>query len=448
MQDEFYQRMKEMLKDEYEDWRSCLEKPRYRGLRINPKKLTKEEFEAAAKFDFQSSPFAKSSYYVQEALGLHPWHAAGAIYLQEPSASAPVTLLDIQPHDYVLDVCAAPGSKSTQILANLTDGFLLANEIDPKRAQILLSNLERMGAVNFACTNMDPASLCAQVEGSFDKVLVDAPCSGEGMMRKHEEAQNQWSLENIQHCARLQKDILDQAVRALKPGGILVYSTCTYAMEENEEQIAAFLQRHPEMELMPIQADFGRSGLLTDGLDSTKVRRIFPMDHGEGHFMAKFVKTEGHAGSLKTEKSARPEKLVKEFLQDNLDISFSNYLEHSQRNGEKVWYAMNAPFLKLKGKVLRQGVQLGKVVKNRFEPAHALYLCTDACSHLLHSVNVSLQEMDDFYHGQQLFHRAPKGWVGLCYEDICFGFGKSDGKVIKNKLPRGLRLLPNSHLHL
>lgn len=202
--------------------------------------------------------------------------------MQEPSASSAVEVLDVQEGDWVLDMCAAPGGKSTQIAAKLQhSGLLVSNEIEAKRAAVLMSNMERLGFSECMITNARPDELAKEMGGWFDKVLVDAPCSGEGMFKKHAKAMDDWSVEHVASCAMRQKLILESAYETLKEEGILVYSTCTYSMEENEEVIYAFLKHHEDMELLDCQVNFGRSGFSYRDLDVTKVRRIFPMDQGK-----------------------------------------------------------------------------------------------------------------------------------------------------------------------
>lgn len=442
----FEQRMKEQLKDESEAFFTSMEQPLYQGVRLSALKQDPDKTKEELDFLEKPSPFAQNTWYVHGQHGLHPAHLQGLIYFQEPSAGSAVEALDVQDGDLVLDLCAAPGSKSTQILEKTGSGFLLSNEYDAKRAQILLSNLERMGAENFMVTNMDVKTLCPQLEGVFDKVLVDAPCSGEGMMKKHDAARDKWSLDNILLCADRQQEILDQAARTVKPGGVLVYSTCTYAPEENEQMAAWFLKEHPEFTQDAISKPFGRPGLETEGLDASLVRRIYPMDQGEGHFVARFVKKdEGPSGEPAIQKSAKLPKEAAQFIQEQKKHPFEYYLADNGKDEVKV-YGMNRPFWKLKGKVLRQGVAIGSLIKNRFEPAHAFYLCQSMAKEALAKTETDLQQMDDFVHGMQISIDAPKGWRALCHEGIPYGFGKSSQKRITNKYPKGLRLLPSSHV--
>lgn len=445
MNDEFLSRIKSYIPDEIEEFKAAMDQPLKRQVRLNSKKMSSAKLQEYMPELQEPSVFCENAWLVNRSYGLHPLHIEGAFYLQEPSASAVVAQLNIQPDDTVLDLCAAPGSKSTQILDKLGNGgFLVSNEIEPKRAQILLSNIERMGGENFLITNMDPKTLCQQTRECFDKILVDAPCSGEGMMKKHEAARD-WSIEHVRKCAFLQKGILDEAYKALKKDGLLVYSTCTYAKEENEEQIAQFLESHEDMELLKIEADFGRSGLSTEGMDASKVRRIFPQDGGEGHFMACMRKTAGSKRNLPVLKSGKLPKEAEKFLNEN-GLSFSCYLIQKDKDHTQI-YGMDHPFTKLaKGRIIRQGVLIGTIEKNHFKPAHALYFSLKAQQDLKKRVDTDLKEMDAFLHGEPISKEAEKGYVGLFYDDLCFGFGKSDGRIIKNHIPKGLRLLPMQHV--
>lgn len=432
-QEMYFSRMKELLKDEYDAYMESLSKPLYRGMRINLKKAELNEF------DHLESPsqFCKESYYVDKPLGNHPYHICGCFYLQEPSASSAVEILDVQEDDYVLDLCAAPGGKSTQIASHLKSGYLVSNEIDAKRAQILLSNIERMGVKNVAVTNSSVDKLAKVFDCCFDKILVDAPCSGEGMIKKHDIALNHWSIENIELCAARQKEILEYAYSMLKPGGTLVYSTCTYALEEDEDVVLSFLEKHEDIQLVDPEVLWGRKGF-----KDLNVRRIFPMDGGEGHFIAKFKKQSGIAGKLPILKSKKIDKITEKFLKEQLNTLPNYYYIDNDRV-----YGMDVCFVDFKKvKVLRQGVYLGDVIKNRFEPSHSFYMVADF--DYKRKVEVTQEETDLFMHGEVLQKECDKGYVAVCYKGHPFGFGKSDGRQIKNKIPKGLRLLPNSHVNI
>ncbi len=436
----FLERMKNELKEDYEAFVDSLSSPLLRGLRYDPRKLSREKLEANVPLG-KPSPFCPQSFYVDRPLGNHPYHLAGAFYLQEPSASSAVQILDVQPEDIVLDLCAAPGGKSTQIASHLDDGILVCNEYDSKRAMVLLSNLERMGVQNFVLTQGEVGPLCEELHDCFDKVLVDAPCSGEGMMKKHDAAMQSWSLEHVQACARRQKEILSCAYRALKKDGILVYSTCTYSKEENEEVIAAFLKEHPDMIQIDPDCSFGRRGIPTLGMDAQKVVRIYPMDGGEGHFVCKMQKTAGTKRALPIQKLKKRDRKTEEALGQWI----RSIPKHILVQKDHV-YVMDHPFLKLSQvRVLRQGVLAGTWIKNRLEPAHALFQAFSKENYVL-TQELSLEQMDEVMHGAPIVSQVSKGYVAYCIDGSPFGFGKSDGHRINNKIPKGLRLLPGSHV--
>ena len=283
----FLNAMQTLLGEEYLSFLECWQGTAHRGLRRNPLKCGEAQLRDALPFPIEPTAFSPLSYRFnagEEGVGRLPAHHAGLFYVQEPSACSAVTALDPQPGERVLDLCAAPGGKSTQIAGLLGgEGLLWSNEIVKSRAQILLSNVERLGVRNAVVSSCHPQRLCEGLQGFFDRVLVDAPCSGEGMFRRDPAAVSQWTPESPAACAQRQRAILDSAALAVKEGGVLTYSTCTFAKEENEDNVEWFLAAHPEFELVPLELPFGRPGV--NGLP---VRRIYPMDGGEGHFVAKF----------------------------------------------------------------------------------------------------------------------------------------------------------------
>ena len=275
----FLERVHGQLGEEYGAFLESLQRPRAVALRFNP---LKGEIPTLS-FVGEPVPWEPMGYYYdpESRPGLHVYHEAGVYYLQEASAMAPVALLDPQPGELICDLCAAPGGKSTQIAGRLRGlGMLLCNEINPKRAKILSRNIERLGVANAVVTNESPAALSRRLPGFFDRVLVDAPCSGEGMFRKEEAAVTDWSPEAVQMCARRQAEILDCAAEMLKPGGRLVYSTCTFSPQEDEEAVLHFLKNHPDFTPEPVEAPwFQESG--------PAMYRLWPHKLlGEGHFAA------------------------------------------------------------------------------------------------------------------------------------------------------------------
>lgn len=437
---DFLNRMKDYLKEEYPIYEETLNQPVFRGLRVNPLKISDEKLLSYKLAELSPSSFARHGYYILDDAKLgNTWqHLSGCFYMQEPSASSAVSVLDPQPTDWVLDLCAAPGGKSSQIAALLGDsGFLLSNEIDHARAMVLMSNLERMGVSENMVTNASPEVLCPKVAGWFDRVLVDAPCSGEGMFKKNSKAIEDWSLEHVVACGNRQQKILDSAYLALKQGGVLVYSTCTYAMEENEGVIAHFLQSHPDMELVDCGVTFGRGGYSLAGVDGNLVRRIFPMDKGEGHFIAKMVKhKEADEAKLKMQKAYKLDKLTQAFIDEQLVEC--PYIFYEQAG--KV-YAKKTAFIQLEGiKILRQGLLCGEIVKNRFEPHHHFYLATSNSGLLQHVIELDEQQVSTYLEGNVLMISGYKGYHAVCKDGIILGFVKGDGNCLKNKYPKGLRV--------
>ena len=423
----FLKRMEAQLGAEYEDFLKSLERPRAVALRFNPLKGAAP----ALPFVEQPVPWEPQGFYYQPDArpGLHPYHEAGVYYLQEASAMAPVALLDPQPGERICDLCAAPGGKTTQIAGRMMgQGFLLCNEINPKRSKILSRNIERMGVSNAMVTNEHPENLAKHLPGFFHRVLVDAPCSGEGMFRKEEAAITDWSPETVQMCARRQAEILHSAARLVRPGGRLVYSTCTFAPEEDEEAVAAFLEAHPEFSPEAVNAPWFVPG-------ENGSHRMWPHKLlGEGHFAAVLKKAAGEEDDVPLQSA---EKLPKEWL------NFAKELDLHLGEGKAVsfgqtlyWAPQQLP--QLRGlKVLRPGLELGEVKKGRFEPAHALALWLSSCKNI-QSYPADSLEIIRYMHGD-VVPSAIKGWCLVCAGDYTLGWGKGDGSVLKNHYPKGLR---------
>ncbi|MCI5723670.1 MAG: RsmF rRNA methyltransferase first C-terminal domain-containing protein [Erysipelotrichaceae bacterium] len=436
MNELFLKRMQDMLQYEYPAYIESLSSPLRKGLRINTLKISTEDFLSCTDYKLSKSPFAKNGYYLEahKGIGYTVEHQSGFFYLQEPSASSAVTVLDPRPGMKVLDMCAAPGSKSTQIAEMLKqDGLLVSNEIHPNRARILEDNIERCGSANTIVINSDPKTVAKAFPFFFDMVLCDAPCSGEGMFRKEEQALTEWSLKNVQACAIRQQGILEEAYRCLKPGGTLVYSTCTFAIEENELCIKEFIQNHEDMHLVPIDVDFGRSGFDV-GYHTEYTRRIFPMDGGEGHFIAKLIKDGNQESTVKLMASQPMPKEAKNFLDEMLVQQYPYYFV----NNNKV-YGGTQPFYSCgKCHLLRHQVLLGEMEKNRFVPSHGFFM--SAYTKFKNQLELNQEDMNRYIHGEQLNIACPKGWYALSYHGVMIGGAKSDGSALKNKYPKNLRL--------
>ena len=423
----FLVRVKAQLGAEYDEFLKSLERPRAVALRFNP-----------LKGDMPILPFVGKNvpweplgrYYDPDSRpGLHVYHEAGVYYLQEASAMAPVALLDPQPGERVCDLCAAPGGKTTQIAGRmLGEGFLLCNEINPKRAKILSRNMERMAVSNALVTNEHPENLAKRFVGFFDRVLVDAPCSGEGMFRKEEAAVTDWSQETVEMCARRQAEILHSAARMVRPGGRLVYSTCTFAPEEDEGAVAAFLESHPEFSPEDVDAPWFIP--VENGGYRMWPHKLL----GEGHFAAVLRKNGGEEGDTDIPGG---EKLPTQWL------SFAKEMDIRLPEGKAVsfgqnlyWAPADMPDIR-KLKVMRPGLELGTVKKDRFEPAHALALWLHDCANV-QSYGADSEDMKAYIHGD-VVPSEKKGWCLVMADGYSIGWGKGDGRVLKNHYPKGLR---------
>ena len=481
--EKFLERMQNMLGEEYPAFLESLSGKRYRALRLNPLKTRIQEGKEKLPFALSPVPWTKNGFYYEEEEqpGKHPYHEAGLYYIQEPSAMAPVPCLMEEPasaaaipeqqedvsaaaipeqqeepvsSERILDLCAAPGGKSTQIAEYMRGrGMLITNEIHPQRAKILSENIERMGISNAIVLNETPESLSKRFIAFFDRILVDAPCSGEGMFRKNDNAGEEWSEENVALCAERQDGILDCAATMLKPGGRLVYSTCTFAPAEDEGSVSRFLETHPDFCL-------------------EKEERLMPHKiKGEGHFLAVLHREGGQlssAATAGTEKSLTL-KDCREFLdfaKEALTIPAEELTEGKilLRFGEQLYLAP-AETPSLRGlKVLRPGLHLGTVKKNRFEPSHALALFLKK-EQVVHAVNLACDgtAVRKYLEGQTLTIGAgcdvemahiitrgrmaaeqadvslPKGWCLVCVDGYSLGWGKAAGAVLKNHYPKGLR---------
>ena len=423
----FLQRMEAQLGSEYPAFLESLERPRAVALRFNPMKGERP----VLPFVGAPVPWEPEGFYYDPETrpGLHVYHEAGVYYLQEASAMAPVALLDPKPGERVCDLCAAPGGKTTQIAGRMLGrGFLVCNEINPKRAKILSRNIERMGVANALVTNEHPETLASRFPGFFDRVLVDAPCSGEGMFRKEEAAVTDWSQETVQMCARRQREILDSAARLVRPGGRLVYSTCTFAPEEDEETVAAFLESHPEFTPEPVEAPWFVPG-------ENASYRMWPHKLlGEGHFAAVLRKTPGESGEVPACPGEKCPKAWESFAKE-LDITLPEGKAVSF--GQSLYWApTELPELN-RLKVLRPGLELGTERKGRFEPAHALALWLKTCA-VAESFPPESPEMKAYLHGD-VVPSGKKGWCLVQAGGYTIGWGKGDGSVLKNHYPKGLR---------
>lgn len=454
----FTANMREMLGQEADAFLKSYSAPRSQGLRFNQLKSNTAAGSSAAEvtvsmFDLEPVPWCSEGFYYEEPArpGKHPYHAAGLYYIQEPSAMSAAELLLPRPGETVLDLAAAPGGKTTHIAALMQgQGLLVSNEIHPERAKILAENVERLGIANALVTNAAPADLALRFPEAFDRIMLDAPCSGEGMFRKDAGAISEWSPEHVNRCAARQWDILHDAYTMLKPGGHLVYSTCTFNRKENEDTIERLLERYPDLELI-------------------SSRRLWPhLERGEGHFVAllskqhtddemsspeiqsKRNKRGGGKNKRQTDHSAPAREAFRQF-QNWADAE----LPELHMNGVPILFGESLYLLPeafagvfhpelLNGlRIPRAGLHLAHLKKNRIEPAHALAMALkQGQSSRSYNLAADAPEIKAWLRGESLAVPGDlHGWTLVTVEDLPIGWGKASSGQLKNHLPKGLRSL-------
>lgn len=467
----FLERMRKQLGDRYEAFLSGYDRERTYGLRYNPLKIDRERFLREMPFALREVPWAEEGFYYEasEQPGRHVLHEAGAFYIQEPSAMAVVEILDPKPGECILDLCAAPGGKSTQIAGRMRgQGLLVSNEIVPSRAKILSQNIERLGVANCVVCREKPERLAEKFPLFFDRVLVDAPCSGEGMFRKDDTAIAEWSPENVDMCAARQHDILGQAAEMVCPGGVLVYSTCTFSVQENEDVINNFVEEHSDF----VIEEATLRGVISE---SDRTIRLWPhLVEGEGHFVARLRKADGarrtdyrtiaeepaaritnaeesaavhrkDKGKRNAKNSGRtPDGLYETFLYDELGLTESGreklFKQRVLYNFGEALYLIPEEMIPLKGlQVERPGLQIGVCERDRLKPSHALALFLHP-EHVSKHYEMTPDQAVHYLHGETLsVDSGLRGWYLLCAQGCSVGFGKATGGQMKNHYPKGLR---------
>lgn len=449
--DDFIEQMKRLLKNEFPVFMSTYHESSIRSLRVNTQKIQFEKLKKQVPFSLESIPWCKEGFYFnypQDRPGKHVYHAAGLYYIQEASAMSPVAALEPKPGEIVLDLCAAPGGKTTQIADKMKgQGILVANEIDPKRCRVLVENVERLGVTNAIILNETPKRLADRFPQFFDRILVDAPCSGEGMFRKDPDTIKRWSSRLMKKCATLQEHILSLAATMLRPEGRLVYSTCTFNTIENESVIESFLAKHPDFELIPVsQREHYQSGY---DANSFTVRLWPHRLHGEGHFVAVLQKKEGPFvkdfhyaphNSLSNE----VKKLLQSFWKETFTTSFPMERSFVLYGGHLYLVSDHLPYLNGL-KVKRPGFYLGEIKKNRFIPSHALAMIQNPSStQRMMNFSVDDPNLYHFLQGETLPTNQRKGWMIIAVDSFPISWGKSAGGILKNHLPKWLRWTEHS----
>lgn len=448
----FEANVREMLGAEADAFLQSYKERRTQGLRFNTLKSGYGHMpasQAVARFGLESVPWCQAGYYYEEPHrpGRHPYHAAGLYYIQEPSAMSAAELLAPQPGETVLDLAAAPGGKTSHLAALMQGrGLLVSNEIHPERAKILAENVERMGIAHALVTCAAPGELSRRFPEAFDRIMLDAPCSGEGMFRKDPDAIAEWSPEHVEMCAARQWDILQDAYQMLKPGGYLAYSTCTFNRQENEDTIARLLEAYPDMELL---AD----------------KRLWPhLEKGEGHFVALLRKAAqevvladarpGKPAKAGRGKSGGKTNAAAEAYRQFLDFAATELPGFSPQGvpvlfGDALYLLPEAfqsalsPSVLEGLKVPRAGLQLAQLKKNRVEPAHALAMALQP-EQAKRSFDLNAEETDihAWLRGESLPVPAGlHGWTLVTVDGLPVGWGKASQGQLKNHLPKGLRVL-------
>ena len=446
----FEQKMKNLLKDEYEDFVKSYELPKYSGFRINTLKIDRSKWEKINPFTTTKRvPWCPEGYYYfdTDMPSRHPYYYAGLYYIHEPSAMAPGAYLPVDEGDRVLDLCAAPGGKSTQIAAKLGQrGMLVSNDISASRVKALLKNIENFGIKNAVVLNEEPKKLADRFEGFFDKILIDAPCSGEGMFRKMSSAMQSWEKHHTLYPP-MQKEILEYADKMLKVGGMILYSTCTFSPEENEGMINSFLKAHKHYKVVTLKPVGGIQKANPTWVDGDKTiegaLRLWPHHlEGEGHFVCLIQKTDGKEKSsviTKKKKTIKDIDEAIEFFNSYTTISLDTPIVQVK---DKV-YLCEEELPDLSGlRVIRSGMLLGECKNKRFEPSHAMTLgySKEDFRNII-DLSADDERVIRYLKGETIIYDTHKGYHILCIEGYPLGFVKSQNGLLKNQYPPSWRMM-------
>ncbi len=442
----YKERMMLLLGEEFEDYEKALADTPIRALRVNTDKISVEEFEKICDFPHEKIPYSDTGFYFTcDKIGNHSFHHAGMIYVQEPGAMAPAECVELQPDWAVLDMCAAPGGKSTQLKNKLGEkGVLVSNEIIPSRCKILTGNIERLGLRNVITTCADTEKLTRLFGKDFDLIMADAPCSGEGMFRKEETAVSEWSEDNVRLCAERQLGILDNAVRLLKDGGYIIYATCTFSLEENEMVIDSFLRKYPEFELVKVTQKVKEStcdGINFDGCEAKNIhfcRRFYPhKSKGEGQFMAVLKNTSepSHRKADTRKGKAKETPIVTDFLNSVLKEYDKNNVII---NGDRVnYFTSDFP---LPDAYFSCGVTVGEIKKNYILPHHQFFMAMGDKFKRKIDLSPDSPELKKYLHGEEISADTDNGWAVVTVDGCAVGGIKVVSGRGKNHYPKGLRL--------
>ena len=429
MNEIFIEQVKQYFKQDYHDYLNLLDKPYHQGFFLNTNKADRETILSIIDFKYESNKYSDDSFYHHEDnIGKTKACELGLIYPQEIAASLTTSFIDKENIQYVVDMCSAPGGKTINILNRLNkDVLCISNDISHSRALILSSNLERLGLDNVIITNKKCDILADELENFADVVILDAPCSSEGIIRKYPEVLDTYSLEYIDSISSIQSDLLDNAYRILKNDGILIYSTCAYSFKEDELQVESFLKRHNDMKLIPINME--SHSTLKGSV------KLSPLEGTEGQFFSMMRKTNDN-NTCNIPRLLKPykEKLIDDFIRDNLILD-EYYLYKNNEN----YYLSLIPLFDLGKNVIKYGINIGNIKNNRFEPNHNLYRANSLIGRYRYTYDLNDDEYNRYIQGYELKADLLNRYYLLTYRGLSIGFGKCSNRVLKNKYPKGLR---------
>ncbi|MCQ2555897.1 MAG: hypothetical protein MJ149_01020 [Clostridia bacterium] len=427
---EFIDRMKRLLGKDFPKFFDALQQEQVKALCVNEKKMGVEKFKQVADFKIEPIKYEKCGFYLDnEKKGRHPLHHAGAFYLQEPSAMFTVNSYNFKGTEKVLDLCAAPGGKTIQIANRIKNGVLVSNEIDAQRSKVLFSNVERMGLDNVIISNDTPQNLAKAYANTFDVCLVDAPCSGEGMFRRGEEVTSEWNANLPLMCANRQWEIVKEADKMLKQGGVLIYSTCTYSLEENEGTVKKIIAELG-YEIINIDADF-----LNRGINLPEAVRLYPhIVKGEGQFVAVLKKLSKNNLVAGRNAKINNSTMANRFVEENATLKLPCF-----EMGEYVYAVKDVNLVKANVKYVALGVRVGKIENKRFEPEH--YMFSAFGNNFLRKIDLKLNDefTQKYLKGETFNYNIADGYGAILLEGCPLGGFKAVNGIIKNHYPKGLR---------